>query len=46
MNNALLNRCVKRTAIAPGAISKETDKIIPTDFSVATTVSEIMLSNP
>jgi hypothetical protein len=39
-------RRVISTATAPGAISNEIDRIIPTAFSVATMVSEIMHSNP
>lgn len=37
---------VIKIAMAPGAISKEIDKIIPTDFSVATIVRAIMHSRP
>ena len=45
-NNAWANLRVIKIAIAPGAISKEIDKIIPTDFSVATIVRAIIHSRP
>ena len=37
---------VSKIAIAPGAINNEIDRIIPTDFSVATMVSAIIHSRP
>ncbi|MOA15656.1 hypothetical protein D3C78_1358250 [compost metagenome] len=45
-SSATWKRVVTSTAIAPGAINSEIDRIIPTAFSVATMVSETMHSSP
>jgi hypothetical protein len=45
-SRAWIKRLTSRSAIAPGAISSEIDRIIPTDCSVATMVRAIMHSRP
>jgi len=44
--NIRSNRFVSRKAIAPGAISRPIDRMIPTAESVATIVREINVSKP
>ena len=46
IGNMRLNWFVNKNAIAPGAINKPIDRIIPTAESVATIVSEIIDNNP
>ena len=45
-HKAWKNFRVINIAMAPGAISKEIDKIMPTDFSVATIVRAIIHNRP